>query len=186
MTAQITDRVVYQGESYQIIGVKGGLLPAPQSFGIVPQMMSTACYRGYFVEYACEGSRLFLSEMTVRAAEYKPINGVEVQIGGTFNSGQYFDIDLPLKFTGGLLIAKDFISARYVHMGFQKPTSFQTVIELLIEDGKIVEVLDHSRKVAQMRDEMEKMPAPGFDDPRMQSRHLQEWIQWTFSLDYNL
>ena len=186
MTAQITDEVVYQGESYQIIGVKGALLPVPQDFGMIPQMMSTACYRGYFVEYTCEGSRLFLSEMTVRAAEYKPINGVEVRIGGTFNAGQYFDIDLPLKFSGGLLIAKDFISTRYVHMGFQKPTSFQTVIELLIEDGKIVEVLDHSRKVAQMREDMAKMPAPGFDDPRMQSRHLQEWIHWTFSLDYNL
>ncbi|MCB9457274.1 MAG: hypothetical protein H6671_14915 [Anaerolineaceae bacterium] len=185
MTAQITDKVVYQGESYQIIGVKGGDLPKPEDFEMRPQMMSTACYRGFFTQYICEGSRIFLAELTVRTSEYKPVNGVVAQIGGTFSAGQYFDVDMPLTFSGGLLIAKDFISARYVHMGFQKPTSFQTVLELLIENGRIVDVLDHSRKVAQMRDEMEKMPAPGFDDPRMQSRHLQEWIQWTFSLDYN-
>ncbi|MBZ0277555.1 MAG: hypothetical protein K8I60_15525 [Anaerolineae bacterium] len=186
MTAQITDKVVYQGESYQIIGIKGDGLPKPEDFDMLPQMMSTACYRGYFVEYTCEGSRIFLSEMTIRAPEYKLINGIQAHIGGMFNAGQYSDVDMPLKFSGGLLIAKDFISAMYVHMGFQKPTSFQTVLELLIEDGKIINVLDHSQKVAQMRAEAAKLPAPGFDDPRMQSRHLEEWIHWTFSLDYNL
>jgi hypothetical protein len=92
MTAQITDKVVYQNESYQIIGVKGDELPRPQDFDMLPQMMSTACYRGYFMGFTCEGSRLFLTDMTVRAPEYRPVNGVEVQIGGTFSAGQYCDV----------------------------------------------------------------------------------------------
>jgi hypothetical protein len=72
-------------------------------------------------------------------------------------------------------------------MGFQKPTSFETVIELLIEQGNITSTIDHSAYIARLRaDLLKPRPRPGFDDPTLQRQHLENWITWTFSLNYDL
>lgn len=189
MTAQIPDTVVYQHNTYRIVGVKGKGLPTPGEFDMQPVMMSTGCYRGYVTQYALHNDRFVLNALTLRTGDdsYKPINGVRPTIGGTFKAGQYTNLNLPTRFSGGILIAKDFIQAMYVHMGFQKPTSFETVVELLIENGRLKRAIDHSEKVAQLRQALSKpLPKPGFDDQRMRERHTMDWIEWTFSLDYDL
>ena len=49
MTAQIQDCIVYQGEGYAIIGIKGEGLLRSSDYGMTPTIMHTACYRGVTV-----------------------------------------------------------------------------------------------------------------------------------------
>jgi hypothetical protein len=189
MTAQIPDTLIYNGDRYRIIGLKGAGLPTPADFEMETFMMSTACYRGYYAQYSIQEDQLVLSEITLRAREgnYKPIQGIEPETAEYGTAGCYSNLHVPVHFSGGLLLGKDFIDAMYVHMGFQKPTSFEVVIELLVEDGHISRIIDHSEKIAAMREDILKpRPKPGFDDPTQQSKQIENWIAWTFSLDYDL
>jgi hypothetical protein len=99
----------------------------------------------------------------------------------------YQGLKIPAPYTGGLLLARGFIQSMYVHMGFQKPTSFETVHELIFEEGKLISATDHSAKIAELRDEMQRpRPRTGFDDERARMGHIADWIAWTFSLDYDV
>lgn len=184
MTAQIHDYLYYQGDEYAIVGVKGSGLASPLDFGIVPAMMSTACYRGYFAGYTCTGGMLFLTSLTVRAREgdYPAIDGVQPVIGGAFNAGQYRGLYLPVRYTDGLLIATNFIESLYIHMGFQKAPAYQTVIELWFESGTLRSALDYSEKMALVR-QTQMQPAVA-NGARVED--VGQWIERMFSLDYEV
>ncbi|MEM4721362.1 MAG: hypothetical protein QXT73_04810 [Candidatus Methanomethylicaceae archaeon] len=49
-------------------------------------------------------------------------------------------------FIGKLRLAKDFIQELYVHMGFQKPSAYQTVLDLLFEEGYLKKLMIGQRK----------------------------------------
>lgn len=51
MTAQIPDTFIFNGEEYSLIGMKGGDLISPEQFGMLPGMLHTACYRGFYATY---------------------------------------------------------------------------------------------------------------------------------------
>lgn len=111
MTAQITDTVIYKQEKYELIGVKGEGLPLPDDFGMEPVMISTACYQGYYLQFTVRKDRLLWMGMTIRVEDgsYKPVGGVEPVIREY--EADYINLKLPTRFSGGLLIAKDFIEA---------------------------------------------------------------------------
>ena len=87
----------------------------------------------------------------------------------------------PIEYTGGLLLAADFIEEMYVHMGFQSPESYRTVIELEIKDGDIIKETDLSHAIAERR-------ATGRDKPAqpssMDDDDVRDWIEDRFSQDY--
>lgn len=182
MTAQIQDRVVFQDEDYVIAGVKGSGLFLPSDFDMDSTMISTACYRGFYMTYHCENGQLWLTEMTLRApgGKYKPIAGVKPVIDQEWHVGRYSGLRLKTPFTGGLLLGADFIGAMYVHMGFQKPTSYRSVIELSLEDGNLRSAVDHSEQIGQMRvNNQNRLKAGRLDD-------IGGWISKMFSLDYDV
>jgi hypothetical protein len=147
VTAQIHDKVHYRFVEYSLLGADGGRLPTPFDFGILPTMMHTGCVRGYLLAFAIESERLFLREMTVRSMDktYPPIAGRQPEIS-PYSDAVYKDLDLPLDFSGGMLLGTDFIRERYVHMGFQSPSSFRKVVGLRFERGKVIEMRDRSRE----------------------------------------
>lgn len=196
MTAQIQDRVWYQDEEYVIVGVKGSGLFIPQDFGMAGVMMSTGCYRGFYVTYGVEDGEFRLETMTIRAAngDYKPINGIK-PVMHEWQGGVYSRINLRVPFTGRLLLGKDFIGSMYVHMGFQKPPSYETVIELMIDHGVVLSSVDHSTSMADIRTEMQRRADEARSAAQSQSpeerrgldmERMQQWIDWMFSLDYDL
>lgn len=91
----------------------------------------------------------------------------------------YEDVDLPLKFTGGILIAKDFISDLYVHMGFHPAWKYKCVHELEFEDGRLTRQTDVSERLAQARQKLR-------EDPSIMRGFGQDWIEKCFSRDYQL
>lgn len=182
MTAQIQDRVLFQRGEYVICGTKGEGLPTPAQFDMQTTMISTACYRGYYLTYTIMDSALYLTEMTLRVPQdgYKAVEGIEPILDSDLHVAHYTGLKIKVPFTGGLLIANDFIGGMYVHMGFQKPTSYRSVIELRLEDGEVCSAVDCSEQIGQMRvNLLNRRKAK-------RENEIASWITQAFSLDYEV
>lgn len=186
VTAQIPDQFKYEGEAYDLVGIDGGFLYEPQYFGITPKMASTACWRGFQMFYDCKDGQLILDHMHVRTDDKVKVNDIAPKEAGNpdemaFFNTFYEDIGLKTKFTGSMLLAKDFISEMYVHMGFQSPESFRTVLEIHVEDGDIIEVKDLSEEMEERRKRGRVAPSQPETDERPD---IEDWVKDRFSLDY--
>src|SRR5512145_1754435 len=182
MTTQIQDRFNYQNAEYVLLGVSGDTLPSPQDFGMAPSPMSTACYRGYHNQYSCIDDFLVLVSMRLCLADhaYQAIDGVyptpvflmkdgsEVALSQTDgieyfkkcrDVSEYLGLSLNISFSGGLLIGKDFMKEMGV---IDCPVSYKTVIELLFDNGRLMQVTDQSEVVAKNR---ENPTQPAWEKP---------------------
>jgi hypothetical protein len=141
-----------------------------------PEMLHTACYRGFYATYEVKDDGLFLRELTLREknGKYLPLAGVEADVKKS--QGTYHDLEILVPFTGKMRLAKGFIEELYVHMGFQKPTAFKYVYDMAFQDGKLVELKDRSKDVERMRGAFKKKYA---EDPFSN-------IDAAFSLDMDL
>jgi hypothetical protein len=184
MTGQIADNLIYNRSSYSIVGLKGEGLPSPLDFGLEPVSPHTANWRGFIMTYTIVENRLFVHEMNVSVEDImeKPprINDIvpETKKEGVLHL-TYKSLKLKTQFTGKILIAKDFIDTMYVHMGFQSPISFKTVIELEISDGSLIKVNNFSKIMKKYRTRNISDGKYGYNE------NIQEWIARTFSLDYD-
>jgi len=177
MTAQIGDTFRFQGEEYALIGIAGGELFSPQQYGMEPGMIHTACYRGFYATYEIADSGIFLQQLTIREehGNYRPINGV---VGEKQDfQAVYRNVYLPVPFTGKLRLAIDLIEELHIHMGFQKPTAFQTVYDLEFEHGRLAEVRDRAKEMEEKRGAFKK---------RFEEDNMFRGIEEAFSLDMNL
>lgn len=167
MTAQLHDKVIYQSDDFDLVGVKDGKLPIPKDYGLQPVGGYSNCDRGYIMTYLVNTARLYLSQLwidllipTKDGKTWRPINNVEAEIhyskmwGGTLREGgkQYNDIQLAVDFTGGILIARDFDGGGHAHYGFAKPFQYDTVIELMFRQGQLVQEIDRSVESVQWRE----------------------------------
>jgi len=115
------------------------------------------------------------------------VNGISPkEIGNpdemTFFNTFYESLGLKTKFTGTLLLAKDFISEMYVHMGFQSPDSFKTVLEIHVKEGNIIEVRDLSDKMEERR-KLGRI-TPNRPDT-LEEPDIEDWVKDRFSLEYD-
>ena len=195
MTAQIQDRLLFKKDDYVIVGVKiiNTPLPTPQDYGISPIMINIACYRGYYVAYAIENNRLFLTNLCVRDQndEYPFIQGFLGEWDEDNQLQRYSHLLLPINFSGRLLLGRDFIGSMFVHMGYQKPLSYRHVIELWVHKGEIIDLFDLSIKVAVRReqylDSNQGNPAIGVGyRPLGNVDDIAAWVNHMFSLDYDI
>ena len=79
-----------------------------------------------------------------------------------------------IQFTGKIRLAKDFIEELYIHMGYQKPTAFKTVLDITLRDGRVVEINDRSQEIEQKRGAFKK---------HYKSGDMLQTIDEAFSLD---
>ena len=125
--------------------------------------MTTACWRGYVCSYCIKNENLYLENLHIG------LLSEPVPLGGSLD---YENLELPIQYDGEILLGAGFISERYVHMGFQSPSAFQTVFHLTFRDGKLVErtKLYNDSLIPMTRGK----PTPQVD--------LMEWINDRFSL----
>ncbi|TFG32892.1 hypothetical protein EU527_09165 [Candidatus Thorarchaeota archaeon] len=181
MTGQIADEFRYNGEIYDLVGIDGEGLFTPADFGICARAGSTACWRGFQMIYDCVEGKLILEQMNVNTTNPVPINGVE-PIHGEFGfSHIYENLKLKTNFSGKIRLGKDFISSMYVHMGFQSEESYETVIELEIKKGDILQKTDLSSLMEQRRERGQEKPTK---PPTMNDNDVLDWINNRFSQDY--
>jgi len=177
MTAQIPDTFLFQGDQYDLIGISGGELASPEQFGMEPEMLDTSCYRGFYATYELTKAGLYLRELTLgeKNEQYLPIGETQPELGN--GKATYRDLSELIPFTGQIRLAKDFIEGFYIHMGYQKPTAFKTVLDITLNNGQVMEIKDRSQ-------EMEKKRG-GFKE-RYESESLVQAIDDAFSLDMEL
>ena len=175
MTAQIPDTAIYDGSEWDIIGLRGSGLPVPQDFGMEPQAPHTACWRGFHARYKITESMLILDEMTVYGLEEPAPDVNEVSpTPGCIGSSVYQQIGLSIPFTGRLRLARDFIDAMYVHMGFQMPSAYRRVVDLSFDSGKLIGVNDRSEEAEMIRSRLGDRPV---------DQDMLQWIEKRFSMD---
>ncbi|QSQ17448.1 hypothetical protein [Myxococcus landrumensis] len=164
MTAQISDSLIFRERQFALAAADGEGLFNPEQQRLSPQMISTACYRGYWCTYEviAESLRLQqlhigLSERAMRAAQHG--EGPSLLEQRPVRSEQahcfvYNNLAAPIPFSGGLLIAADFIQELYFHGGFQNAWKFREVHELLFEGGRQVQARDCSSEMANIRESL--------------------------------
>jgi hypothetical protein len=177
MTAQISDRFIFKGEEYSLIGMTGGYLASPKQFGMEPEMIHTACYRGFYATYELTEKSLYLRELTLREknGSYLPIEGIEPT--KEEYQATYHSLSFVVPFTGKIRLGKDFIEELYIHMGYQKPTAFKTVLDLTLQDGQVVEIRDRSQEMEKKRGAFKK---------HYESGNIEQTTDEAFSLDMDL
>lgn len=191
MTAQINDRVFHRKVRYSIAGVSGRGLFHPASYGIEPEMLSSACWRGFHADYEIRDSKLLMTSLTIGLAPEHallasrgelPFAPGVVPVKDQFGQPTIEGLSLAIPYTGGLLLAHGFIRDLYVHMGFHPAWKYTDVRELIFEQGQVTEDHDRSQQMAELRERLAGQPLqPGTADRAV----LLAWIERCFSQDYS-
>jgi hypothetical protein len=197
LTAQIHDGLTYKGADFAVVGKNGANLFDPTNHELKPVGRCSACWRGFVCGYAVENNRLYLDKVAISLGKEEqlrvdyhrdpptlfgksPKSTKEEEI--RIFSAVFEDLSSPVAFSGGLLIAKDFIEELYVHMGFHPDWKYRNVHELVFNEGELIKSHDRSAAIAEFRDEMKDAPLkPDTDSTRQEIR---QWIERCFSLDY--
>lgn len=192
MTAQFSDSVNYKNEEFAIAGMRGDGLFSPRNFGLEPQPISTACWRGFVCWYQLQSEILQLQKLWIRIEQ--PLEDTRKAIGPTLLGVRpkyvesdgclaYENLNYPVAFSGGLLIGRDFISELYVHMGFHPAWKFCHVHELLFEDGVLLVARDLTSEMEHVR---AKVSTRSLQPKNAGKETMQKWVEKCFSLDYQL
>ena len=122
--------------------------------------------------------------------ELPEINGIkpvkvtrESGLLGIGFKNEYKNLNKKMPFNGNLWVAKDFMDSEYVHMGFQSPTAYRTVLKFDFEEGIIVSVEDKSKQVEEARQDGDPK---GYRPESMSPEDINDWIMKRFSLDQPL
>lgn len=199
MTAQFHDTVTYEDHDYDLVGVKGAGLFDPGAHGFTPKANCTACWRGYMCMYAVASDQLVLHTLRINLApDQSPPDSIPAlfhgvpravtgPLQGRVTDSDLFDssypgVDWPVPFTGGLLLADDFIGALYVHMGFHPAWKYRTVHELIFDAGSLTEARDVSSQLAAARERMIHQPLK--PERGVSKDEIGRWVDECFSLDY--
>ena len=182
MTAQMPDFYKYNGKEYSLVAISEALNFKPQDYGFEPRPISTDCWRGYWCDYNMSDDELMLQNLYIclEGDEYPDFNGIPVEPieyvdrvqlqfredGGyeekLVKSEKYYgyrvykNINLPIKYTGKILLGDGFIDKYYIHMGFQRAYAYERLMEFIFEEGILIEKVDQSVKALEMRKQMDE------------------------------
>ena len=162
MTAQISDEYTYKGKKYDIIASSAPIEFDPNEHGFNPSAPHTACWRGYWCVYSIDGRKLTLHTLHINCDDnnYPDLFGTKaVKAHNGWDYGmEYRNIGYVVDFNGSVVLGRDFIQDYYIHMGFQQPWAYGKVIELVLEKGMLINEIDHSAYVADLRKKIDANP----------------------------
>lgn len=211
MTAQIEDRVIFEALIFNLAGIKGEGLFTPSDHGITAIGFSTACRRGYHCVYKIKDDGLRLAQLNMRIsgedvrAIYEgrgpylfgkslqpylescgPVRAQANEMPKEWWSGDVRceALDLLIPFSGGLLIGKDVVGGGH-RMGFRAAYRYQTLYEIELDRGRIIDTVDRSETMADIRNTLSKK-AGEESGVWTDSKTIAEWVRASFSRDYGL
>ena len=178
MSGQMADVIVIDDEEFAVIEPAPGVLFDPLAHDLRPVMTHTANTRGVLARYRVEDGTLLLSDLQVGHLEAPPaIGSIEATTDEYGQVWTYLDLDLPIDWTGDLLVGTDMIEELYIHAGFSPVWHYERVIAFDVEDGTVVGSEDRSDQVAEYRAEQ----GEGDDDNAFE--RLLESIKMRFTRD---
>lgn len=147
MTDQIEDTYYINGEQWRAVGISGSGHFHPREFGIIPEKNAiTSCDRGFFCSYCIQGSRIFLTQLSVfceKHGDYPSISGKKPSFEGSCDTLEYMGILHPVLFSGGLLLGKDF-DDYFAPLGFWLPHAYRIIYEFEFVNGVLTAKKDWS------------------------------------------
>ncbi|MEM6529111.1 MAG: hypothetical protein AAF653_12510 [Chloroflexota bacterium] len=208
MTTQEKNRIRYGGREYAVIGVRGVSLPTPDDYGVYPDAWHDGCYAGFISTYLVQGVQLYLDAFHIGQLidpnGWKPINGVKpvaVRQPAYAGSGrgrgnipagrQYCGLDVPVAFSGELLIARDYIPELHVpDRANGKPYQYREIHELWFVYGELVVATDRSgmgakwrakitKRRQQKRQKLTELKAEGLTQEEI-AQQYRAWVKVTF------
>ena len=184
MTAQMADCCKYKRGEYEIIALSEPIRFLPIEYGLKPQGVMTSCWRGYWCEYVIERKRLKLDSLHIHTENdiYPDFCGrtVEPEARGVGNGHRkYENVNLPIPYTGRMLLGDRFIEKYYIHLGYQRAYAYKKLIELVFEDGILIKTINHSWKAKRIRKEIDEMSDDDFEvDDKHNIRYRHGRLVW--------
>ncbi|MBP5094117.1 MAG: hypothetical protein J6332_08735 [Abditibacteriota bacterium] len=143
MTQQITDPFIWEDEEWIFLRAEDIYsLFDPEAFGLMPEMSSTACYKGFVVQFRVTEKQLYLDKLWVYCENdsYPPINGIEPKDDDDIDYGMklYDNINLKLSYSGVMIVGREMMD-RFQGRAFTGPHSYRITHELTFKDGMLVD-----------------------------------------------
>lgn len=182
MTAQIPDNFRFNRKSYDLVAMTNSIDFDPEDHGLKPVPMHTACWRGFFCDFKITKKGLFLDRLNISTElmEFPDLWGSKPKVKHSNEDSAslvYEKINHKIDYTGSIVLGDGFLDEYYIHMGFQRPWAYESVVEVVFENGNLVKTIDHSETVAKIREEI----SSGKD---FESRkNLFDFVTDSFSLD---
>lgn len=170
MTAQISDKVTYKGTNYSLAEINGNGLFDLRRYGMEPVAPSTCFWRGYFAAYEVKDGLLLLQTLLISLTDpwglgipHQTMQKQALAIEGRqprllLNESMfeyaYESMELPIVFSGSLLLGDGFIKQLSVHAGFHPAWKYRTVHELGFREGKLLQAIDRSVQMSEIRSKM--------------------------------
>jgi hypothetical protein len=209
VTAQFTDSFQIDGEKHTIAGVSGKTLFDVKTLGLRLIAGSSACWRGHVAIFGLAQDRLVVADLYANIGSIDqagklsfepgiapPIHGVNAKRTGRNEQSYscnhvYRQLNLPLTYSGGILLGTGFIRDLYVHIGFAPAWKYTKVLELIFSEGKLSGRHDRSEACRIFREgvlrdwENWKMqPGPPREDPGQTEEKAKKWIERAFDQTY--
>ena len=92
----------------------------------------------------------------------------------------YENVQLLIPYTGKILLGKDFLREYYIHMGYQRPFAYKTLMEFIFEDGIPLDIIDHSETAEKIRESID----PKNPMWELGAGSIPQFVEDSFSLDY--
>ena len=178
---------IYKLESNPSAGVKGhSVLSEAIQLDVATVVGASHDPEVNKTNFPSAGSTIFdgasTENATIKNCYFGPeINGVSVlRESELYEYALYQNLQLRIPYTGNILVGNDFIWAHYVHMGLQRPWAYQSLFELVIEEGILLDVIDHSGLVQNLRNEIEKNPKKFYQNL---DQNVLEYLEKNLSTD---
>ena len=93
----------------------------------------------------------------------------------------YKNVNMPIPYTGKILLGDGFLQEYYIHMGFQRGWAYQKLIELIFKEGILLECNDLSHIAKAQRENIKNQ---GKDSRYSEDSNILKFVNESFSLDY--
>jgi hypothetical protein len=182
MSGQMSDVIVVDDEEFALAEPSPGVLFDARALGVSPVTMHSANTRGELARYRIdENGRLLLSDLQVGSVDAPPpINGVDPSTDQHGQVWTYLALDLPIDWSGDLIVGNGPILDLYVHTGFLPAWHYERVVAFDIEAGVVQSSEDRSAEVAEFR--AERVEAEASDDDANIFEHFLDSIKLKMGL----
>jgi hypothetical protein len=141
-------QLLYLNKNYKILNAEQEFIIHPAAFGIIP--ITTTSLQCFFTSYfQINDYQLILNRLTIGNGYL--LNSLELKA----EDKELPKIaDLPVAYNGAILIGTDLVKEYYMK-GMLACFSYQSVIELVFEEGILITTIDQSKAMSRIRKNIE-------------------------------